>query len=285
MSTRELGPWGFGQRTTLEVRGQDRLARGLQNSGLAEFMGVRERWAQLVNEALRDAGLDARVDARSLAAQGIDREPGPTIPEAVKYLERCRGPSAAGDAIRRRYEERVAARQQSPEELARVLERQNQEKRDYFIAKAAHPPEAGRSRMTPEERKAKRRERDLARREIEKQERAMSAERVQQKNKKVVAIRVREKCVRNPEQVRFQKREYLARTKAEARRKKWAVLEAARVAELRRLEQVKKPMPTDAGLERSSAVLERSGVCSATRNENLMDGKSQERTAGLDLEI
>lgn len=36
---------------------------------------IRERWEILANRALERAGLDARIDRRSLEAQGVDREP------------------------------------------------------------------------------------------------------------------------------------------------------------------------------------------------------------------
>lgn len=279
MSTRELGPWGFGQRTTLELKGYDRWKRGLQNTARAEFMGVRERWAQLINEALRDAGFDVRVDARSLAAQGIGREQlQPSLPERVKYMERCSGPSEAGNTIRRQHAERVAAREKGPEELARVLELQKQEKLEYARVKEAMPPKRRRAAMTREELKVRRHERYLACKEIKKQNPALNEEPVQQENTEVMGIRVRNK-------VKLQKCEYRARDEAEERRDKWAILEAQRVAELRRLEQAKKPIPTDAGLECCAAVLERSGACHANPHDKLMNCRSQERGAGLDLEI
>ena len=37
---------------------------------------TRETWADTANQALADASMDARIDHRSLKAQGIDREPG-----------------------------------------------------------------------------------------------------------------------------------------------------------------------------------------------------------------
>ena len=87
MTTREVSPDGMGPRTTLELGGRERHLRGLCPTK-DEYLLIRERWAQLTNEALRDAGLAARVDHRSLARQGIDREPTPAIPEKVFYAER-----------------------------------------------------------------------------------------------------------------------------------------------------------------------------------------------------
>jgi hypothetical protein len=36
---------------------------------------IRERWEVMANAALQKAGVDARIDRRSLEAQGIEREP------------------------------------------------------------------------------------------------------------------------------------------------------------------------------------------------------------------
>ena len=51
---------------------RDRTAAGLQPKAVE---WVRERWEAVCNAALEHAGVDARIDRRSLAAQGIDREP------------------------------------------------------------------------------------------------------------------------------------------------------------------------------------------------------------------
>jgi hypothetical protein len=48
-----------------------------------DFLWIRERWAQVTNEALREAGLAVRVDHRSYKTQGIDREPQPMMPRAI----------------------------------------------------------------------------------------------------------------------------------------------------------------------------------------------------------
>lgn len=51
---------------------KDRQKAGLPANGVE---WIRERWEQCANQALAHAGHDARIDRRSLAAQGIDREP------------------------------------------------------------------------------------------------------------------------------------------------------------------------------------------------------------------
>jgi hypothetical protein len=127
MTTREVMPAGLGPRTILELGGRERHLRGLGPSK-ADYLLLRERWAQVTNEALREAGLAARIDHRSFKDQGIDRDPTPTIPEKIYYQERKSGVSTqAGDDIRARHRERVEARSRGGDELARVLRGQKKE--------------------------------------------------------------------------------------------------------------------------------------------------------------
>ncbi len=37
---------------------------------------IRERWQVVCNDALEQAGINARIDRRTLKAQGIDKKPG-----------------------------------------------------------------------------------------------------------------------------------------------------------------------------------------------------------------
>lgn len=60
----------------------------------------REQWANHVNAALRDAGIDAKVDHRSLADQGIDREPQPKLGPIAAKMEREGRVSHAGNDLR-----------------------------------------------------------------------------------------------------------------------------------------------------------------------------------------
>lgn len=129
MTTRQIGPDGLGARTSLDLSGTERHTRGLGPSK-DDLLWIRERWAQVTNEALREAGLAVRVDHRSYKTQGIDREPRPLISNAILYAERRSGRSTlAGDGIRARHRERVEARAQGAEALARVIERQKREGR------------------------------------------------------------------------------------------------------------------------------------------------------------
>jgi hypothetical protein len=65
---------GLGRKVGLELTESRRRELGLASTP-EEFRALRASWADHTNAALREAGHDARVDHRSLAAQGIDREP------------------------------------------------------------------------------------------------------------------------------------------------------------------------------------------------------------------
>ena len=111
-STREIGSEGFGAKTTLELNDSARMNRGLQPF-VQELVAVRERWATSTNEALREAQVAARVDHRTLAAQGIDREPRPQLPRAVYEMERRGEYNAVAERMRLEHAARVRERVQS----------------------------------------------------------------------------------------------------------------------------------------------------------------------------
>ncbi len=110
-TTREVTPEGLGPKTGLDMEGGVRSELGLPPSR-QEFRALRARWAELTNEALRSANIEARVDHRSLEAQGIDREPTSPIPMAAIATERRRGYSEVAERIRAGYRARVAAREE-----------------------------------------------------------------------------------------------------------------------------------------------------------------------------
>jgi MobA/MobL family len=199
MTTREIGPNGLGARTTLDLSGTERHARGLGQSK-DELLWMRERWAEVTNEALRTAGISARVDHRSYKDQGVDREPQPLIPRAIVYSERASGKSnPAGDDIRARHRERVEARLKGGEELARVIARQRAENRQRAI-QSAERREANKKTpqgaLTREERNQRRREYCKA-------------------NAQEINRKQRERRRANAEEVNRKQREYLKRRRAE----------------------------------------------------------------------
>ena len=109
LTTREVSSAGLGAKTGLDMATSERIRLGLPNLS-QEFTAIRERWATLTNEALREANIEARVDHRSLAEQGVDREPTPHIPFAAYKIERAGKHSEVAESIRADYGARVQAR-------------------------------------------------------------------------------------------------------------------------------------------------------------------------------
>jgi ATP-dependent exoDNAse (exonuclease V) alpha subunit len=110
-TTREVTTEGLGAKTTVEWNDGSRREAGL-GPAINELLYVRARWAAATNEALRDAHVAARIDHRSLRAQGIDREPLPQIPHAAIEMERHGYRSVVAERMRAEYEARIEARLQ-----------------------------------------------------------------------------------------------------------------------------------------------------------------------------
>jgi hypothetical protein len=108
-TTREVTPAGLGAKAGLDMHQRERQRRALPDAR-QEFVNLRERWATLTNQALREANIDARIDHRSLAAQGIDREPLPAIPLMHLKMEQRGVSSSIAERLREEYRERVARR-------------------------------------------------------------------------------------------------------------------------------------------------------------------------------
>ncbi|MBV9619545.1 MAG: MobA/MobL family protein [Gammaproteobacteria bacterium] len=108
-TTREVTPAGLGAKAGLDLTASERRRRGLADHR-TEFIALRARWAELANEALHAAGRAERIDHRSLAAQGIDREPLPVIPIMDLHRERRGLRSDYAEHLRMQYRERVRQR-------------------------------------------------------------------------------------------------------------------------------------------------------------------------------
>jgi ATP-dependent exoDNAse (exonuclease V) alpha subunit len=108
-TTREVAIGGLGAKTTLDMSDDNRRKLGLEPA-INELLHVRARWAAVTNEALQQARIAARVDHRSLEAQGIDREPRPQIPRAAFEMERHGYRSVVAERIREDYQARVQGR-------------------------------------------------------------------------------------------------------------------------------------------------------------------------------
>jgi ATP-dependent exoDNAse (exonuclease V) alpha subunit len=110
-TTREITPTGLGAKTGLDMHAVERRRRELADHR-QEYINLRERWAVLTNHALREANIEGRVDHRSLAAQGIDREPLPAIPLMHLKMEQRGLPSPVAERLRAEYRNRVSRRLQ-----------------------------------------------------------------------------------------------------------------------------------------------------------------------------
>ena len=110
VTTRRLTAEGFTEKT-----------RELDDRKTKEVDRWRERFADLQNERLRESGSAARVDHRSLADQGIDREPTSHLGPAVAAMERRGVPTQ----VRQRIEDEIGERLRKAKEagdLAREVE-------------------------------------------------------------------------------------------------------------------------------------------------------------------
>jgi ATP-dependent exoDNAse (exonuclease V) alpha subunit len=108
-TTREVTPDGLGPKTGID-RDREALSELGLPKGREEFANLRARWAELTNGALREANVEARVDHRSLEAQGIDREPQARLPWGAYKAERRGERSELAERIREHHHERWAAR-------------------------------------------------------------------------------------------------------------------------------------------------------------------------------
>jgi ATP-dependent exoDNAse (exonuclease V) alpha subunit len=138
-STREINTSGFGAKTGLEVSDTQRMYRGLQPF-YDEFLATRERWASLANSALREAQVDSRIDHRSFADQGLDREPRPYLPRAVYEMERRGERNELALRLRGEHEARVRARVERARAAVHAPEQATGHASEYA---KEHAPEQG----------------------------------------------------------------------------------------------------------------------------------------------
>jgi len=116
-TTREITSQGLAGKTSLEWSDAKRAAAGL-GPAINELLHVRERWAVHANTRLQEANIDARIDHRTLRAQGIDRDPVLWIPRVPYELERRGFRSEVAENIRQQHQEREAAREAQQKDLS-----------------------------------------------------------------------------------------------------------------------------------------------------------------------
>jgi hypothetical protein len=106
-----------------ERGGHAKSDRFTSSRGPEEVVALRARWAEVQNQALERAGVEARVDHRSFEAQGIEREAGQHRGPAVSGIE-ARGEEAQV-SVRREAEQRERAQARAVVEAeVRVVTRQ-----------------------------------------------------------------------------------------------------------------------------------------------------------------
>ena len=165
-TTRVIEPGGLGEKATIEWSDANRRKAEL-TPARGEIEAIRERWAVCVNEKLLEHGI--RIDHRSLAVQGIGREPMVHLGPAVSGMERRGIETEAGrrlacEGLAREAQEAVQRRLERAAELGRVerevralaasiidvtgnLEAARRE-RDLMLAKAREPSRPKPSRPT-----------------------------------------------------------------------------------------------------------------------------------------
>src|SRR3546814_1736966 len=90
---------------TMRKAGQDGFGKKVRDWNRTQLLEQwRERWASHVNQRLAELDIDARIDHRSLEAQGIDLEPQHKIGPAATRM------AAQGLALERVDEHREIAR-------------------------------------------------------------------------------------------------------------------------------------------------------------------------------
>lgn len=107
-TTRQVMTEGLGAKTSLELGDAARHELGLEPA-IQELLFARKRWAEATNEALRVADHAARVDYRSLEAQGAEHGPKLWIPRIPYEMERRGYHSDVAQEIRRVHGAEVGA--------------------------------------------------------------------------------------------------------------------------------------------------------------------------------
>ncbi|MDP9091004.1 MAG: MobA/MobL family protein [Pseudomonadota bacterium] len=123
----ERGPEQFFKRYNAknpERGGARKFSYGADKEEAARtYEGIRERWAKVQNLSLEQAGVEVRVDHRSLAAQGITREPEVHRGPAVSGIEARGEVSEVGERQREQMLARTQARELMAEQV-RVVTRE-----------------------------------------------------------------------------------------------------------------------------------------------------------------
>jgi Ti-type conjugative transfer relaxase TraA len=135
-----------GDRLTTKALGLDPISVQRMNGVDNAAERYQEIWATMTNEALAEAGIDARVDHRSFKDRGIDAEPMRHVGVAATAIDRkfARGEAAApsergaiNDDIRARNAERAALKLEHAQITAEIidLDAERQKREDAAAAR------------------------------------------------------------------------------------------------------------------------------------------------------
>jgi hypothetical protein len=133
-TTREATAEGLGEKVAPELSDKKRAGMGLTKSK-HELEQWRGRWSQLANEHMAAAGVDQKIDHRSLEAQGADRSPQPKIGGAAHAMERRGTTTERGTAALE-----VEQANQDPDHRFEVALQRQREHVDALEERAARAP-------------------------------------------------------------------------------------------------------------------------------------------------
>ena len=137
MTTRQVLPRGFGEKTQLEWDNKRLLSQDLPTSHL-QLRTIRQEWEEQTNRALGRAGHDIRVDHRSHSERGLEIEPTQHVGVHATGVVR-RG----GAVERRRIDPAAAGRnalriRERPEEVLAIITGEKSVFDRHDIARALH---------------------------------------------------------------------------------------------------------------------------------------------------
>ena len=137
MTTRQVLPRGFGEKTQLEWDNKRLLSQDLPTSHL-QLRTLRQEWEEQTNRALGRAGHDIRVDHRSHLERGLEIEPTQHVGVHATGVVR-RG----GEVDRRRIDRAAASRnalriRERPEEVLAIITGEKSVFDRHDIARALH---------------------------------------------------------------------------------------------------------------------------------------------------
>jgi hypothetical protein len=107
-TTREVSAAGLGPKTSAELSGLQRYEQGLPRAA-QEHAQLREQWASMANDVLRNAGLDIRISHIPDGEAILQPDARPWLPRVAWEIERRGGHSVVADRVRAQFAQRREA--------------------------------------------------------------------------------------------------------------------------------------------------------------------------------